>query len=129
MKKIFIPIILILIIFAVYLFLSIQGSLTYKDIPKIKMAPAASTKELTTNLINSNEFFTGSINIKYIELEMNSVEIKMLNNSTGDDSIRAEEQIIKAVKKNSKWEITESKVHWKCRNQYFYYFWTTNACP
>lgn len=127
MKKKIIAISIILVIIAGYILTSIYGSITYQNIPQ-KINNVDSIKEIVLQLIKSQENFYGSIDMKDLDVNRNTVEIKMTNYNIGDDTIIAKEYLIKAVHKESKWSVEDYKVHWKCRGRFMFDFWTTNAC-
>lgn len=128
MKRKYILFSIVGVFIASYLFVAIQGSLTYKDLPPMKITGADSTKSFAIKLIGSQEFFTGDFNMRYIDVGKQLVEIKMRNDFIGDDSIKENEYIIKAVNKGSEWDILEYKVHWKCKSHIIFDFWTTGNC-
>jgi hypothetical protein len=126
-KKIQVLLIIIVSITAIAFFSLIHDSFTYKDVA-LKINSTDSIKQVVTQLLQSQEDFFGNIEMKYIDIPRNVVEIKMANYYIGDDSIMAEEYIIKVEHKDSKWNVIDSKYHWKCRDLFFSNLWTTNTC-
>ncbi len=127
MKKKLTPVIIILILVAGFLVASFVGSSNYKLASLPKVAKASDTKSLAQQLIANDEFFSGGIEMKYTTLERHTVEVKVRNDMTGDDSVIAKEYVIKAVNNGSEWKMVENKIHWKCRGDIFG-FWTTSTC-
>ncbi len=134
--KIFIIIVLVIVIAPIlfYYFYSYQASLRYIDDPGFiynqknnKITYAEDPKSLIISLIKANEYFNGYVSLKRINFENDKVEIRIRNDSTGDDSIWATEDYIIAEKKEKGWTIVHHKTHWECRSIIFH-SWTTSAC-
>lgn len=85
-------------------------------------------KSILMSFIGNEEYFNGYASLRYLGFEGNKVEIKMRNDSTGDDSIGATEDYIIAEKKEQGWTIVQHKTHWKCGRDFPFVFWTTHAC-
>lgn len=135
-NPIVIVIIAIFLTIGLYKFIEYQASREYKDqaLPFYaqnkttnKILYAENPKKIAQNMLASEEYFKGDITLTYLNID--TAEITMLNYGTGDDSIDAIEYYVIAERKQSGWEITQYKAHWKCsRGLYWPRFWTTNAC-
>ncbi len=130
LKIVFISIsVLIALSIVAYNIYAYKASLEYEDFIPPKLPYADGPKELIISLIGAQEYFTGYVNFKYLNLDKNKAEIKMRNNSIADDSIGDTEYYIIAQKNEKGWKIVEYKAHSKCARALFFNFWTTNACP
>ncbi len=122
---------IIIFLFLFYQAVSFFGSLQFKLSTPTRNT-AGSVQALVTSLLRNEEFFSGDISVRYIGRDnngiQNKVQIKVLNTSTGDDSIGAVEYIVIAEKKGKNWRITDYKSHWKCTRDIVFQFWTTSAC-
>jgi hypothetical protein len=130
-QLIFLCAIIIILIFLLYQTVSLYGSVHFKtSIPT--RSTAGSVQAMVSSLLRNEEFFSGDISVKYIGRDskgmQNKVQIKVLNTSTGDDSIGAVEYIVIAEKKGKNWRITDYKSHWRCARDIVFQFWTTSAC-
>lgn len=135
LKIILIVICVIILPIVVYNTYAYRTSLRYVDAPifvynqeKDVARYMPSPKALILSLIGDEEYFNGYVNLKFVGFDGNKVEIKMGNNSTGDDSIGITEDDIIAEKKEQGWMIVQHKTHWKCARDLFFSFWTTKAC-
>jgi len=135
-KIIFIVICIIIILpIIVYNIYAYQSSFSYKDVlpPNFsrdtttnKPLYVESPKKLVQSLIASEEYFNGYIKLKY--LNPDKVEIAVLNDSTGDDSIGVVEYFIIAEKSTPGWTIVENKIHWKCTDILALDVWRITPC-
>lgn len=87
---------------------------------------ANSPKELIVKLLEQEEYFRGSIGYEFLNTNKDSIEIELINTSTGDDSIKGKNILIYAQKYGDQWETTSQKARFKCRG--ILSFWTTTAC-
>jgi len=130
LKIIFISIgALIVLSIMAYNIYAYKASIEYKDFIPPKLPYADGPKELIISLIGAEEYFTGYVNFKYLNLDKNKAEIKMRNNSIADDSIGDTEYYIIAEKNEKGWKIVGYKAHSKCARALFFNFWTIKACP
>lgn len=122
--------VIILISSFVYVY-SYQRSLKYMEYPPPKIQ-ADSIKSLVSMLIQRQEYFVGSVSVRFVDIahsaDLNKAEIVLRNDSTGGDSLGTTEYKMRAEKKGQMWVITQYKSHWKCQRDLPFSFWTTNPC-
>ena len=130
-KKFIIPIgfffIIILFIFLVIkIFFQVEAT-KYVDAipPKI---PAKSPEDIGVAIIRYKPVFGGYVKVLYFEADPNKAEIDFRNDYSDDDSIGAREGKVIAEKRGPIWVITQYKVHWKCKRDFFEDSWSTNTC-
>ncbi len=105
------------------------SSFQYADtLPRFQSITASSPKALLTTLIGDNEYFIGNASMKFLDLDNKKVQITIMNDQTGDDSVTAEEYVLIAEAKDQVWKITQAKIHWRCRSMMFFGGWTTKSC-
>lgn len=127
-KKVYIPLIIILFLIAIYVHSNLDMNPQYKS----TQAPDISgnnIKSIVTSLVGTQEDFVGSIEVKKtIDTKGERAEIIMTNNYTGDDSITSIQYKTTLELKNSIWVIIDHQRRWKCARGSLPNKWTTNSC-
>lgn len=124
----FVTIIFIVLLLIISLFFYAKYTSTRYINAKPPSITSDNLKSLVATLIQNQEQFVGTINVRYIDSAQNSAEITLMNNYSGDDSIGATEYKMIAEKKGQFWTFTKGKTHWKCARDFFNNFWTTSSC-